>query len=189
MPKPTKVVIIHGSFGLPEGNWFPWLKAEVEKLEHQAIVPRFPTPNGQNFQSWKSVVDLTVGGLDEQTILIGHSVGAGFILGLLDAPDAVPIKATFFVAGFLGKIGIPEYDLINETFVCRNFDWQRIRRNAAKMFVFSGDNDPYVPAEKSAALSESLLVQPTIICGGGHLNAESGYHDFPQLLEQLLPFL
>ena len=38
----SRVVIIHGSYGKPEENWFPWLAEEVRKLGHSATVPTFP---------------------------------------------------------------------------------------------------------------------------------------------------
>jgi predicted alpha/beta hydrolase family esterase len=93
------VVIIHGSYGYPERNWFPWLKQEIEKLGHNAIVPKFPTPDGQDFKNWKDTFYSEVSCLDDHAILVGHSTGAGFILSLLNEADTVPIKAAFLVAG------------------------------------------------------------------------------------------
>ena len=34
-------IIIHGSFGSKDGNWFPWLKKELEQKEKQVVVPHF----------------------------------------------------------------------------------------------------------------------------------------------------
>lgn len=40
----ANVIIIHGAYGNPEENWFPWLKKELEKLDCRVFVPKFPTP-------------------------------------------------------------------------------------------------------------------------------------------------
>lgn len=189
VPPKFRVVIIHGSYGFPERNWFPWLKMEVEKLGHEALVPKFPTPDGQEFSNWKSVLTKQVGALDDRTILIGHSVGAGFILSLLDEPDSVPIRAAFLVAGFTGTLGLPDYDGINATFVGRQFDWKRIKLQSKKFFVINGDDDPYVPLAKGRAIADSLNVHHELIAGGGHLNEETGFITFPMLLEKLQPML
>jgi predicted alpha/beta hydrolase family esterase len=49
--------------------------------------------------------------------------------------------------------------------------------------VIYGDNDPYVSRDALADLAQQLGVTPVIIPGGGHLNSDSGYSQFPQLLE------
>ena len=33
-------IIIHGSFGSKDGNWFPWLKRQLESKENWIDVPQ-----------------------------------------------------------------------------------------------------------------------------------------------------
>lgn len=184
----AKVVIIHGSYGRPDGNWFQWLKQQVEDTGNVAVVPKFPTPDGQSLSTWTDAFREQVGTLTADTILIGHSLGAGFVLNLLEQSD-VCIRAAFLIAGFLGELGLPDFDGINSTFVSKHFDWNRIKKHAQNTKVISGDNDPYVPLSKGRELAAQLDVPLQVVPGGGHLNLESGYTEFPLLLEQLRPFL
>ncbi len=188
--KTYKTVIVHGSYGYPERNWFPWLKEEIEKLGHRAIVPRFPTPEGQNFENWKQIFLAQAGQLDDATILIGHSVGAGFILSLLDDLSTNDrIRAAFLVAGFTGTLGLPDYDEINATFVGRSFNWQGIKQHCQDFFVINGSDDPYVPLEKGRQIADSLSVTHELIAGGGHLNQDAGFTTFPLLLDKVRSIL
>jgi uncharacterized protein len=184
----TQVVIIHGSYGHPGENWFPWLANEVRKLGHKAGVPTFPTPEGQNLNNWRSSFREQIGNVTRDMILVGHSLGSGFIFSLLEESD-MPVKGTFLASGFLGKLGLEEFDLINESFVCREFNWKRIRENAGKVYIYNSDNDPYVPLVKGEELAEKLGVRLTVIKNGGHINASAGFRTFPRLLEDLRPLL
>ena len=182
------IVIIHGTYGKPDINWFPWLKEELSYLGVNARVPAFPSHQYQNISAWRDTFRDQVGSLHSDMILIGHSLGAGFVLNLLEQSEA-QISASFFVAGFTGKLGLPEYDPPNETFVCRPFDWGKIRDNAGQAFVLHGDNDPYVPLDRGENLAHNLQVPLTVINNGGHLNSESGWSQFPLLLQLLKGFL
>ena len=179
-----KVIIIHGSFGNPEENWFPWLKEELEKFGWTVSIPSFPTPEGQNLDSWTKTFEETEAGLDEETILVGHSLGPAFILNVLERIDK-QVKACFFVSGFLGKLGNPEFDEINRTFTDREFYWKKIKENCPAFFVFHSDNDPYVSLEKAEELAQNLGTEVTIVQGAGHFNENGGYTKFPLLLEKI----
>ncbi|MFO0417606.1 MAG: RBBP9/YdeN family alpha/beta hydrolase [Pseudomonadota bacterium] len=181
----SKTVIIHGTKGSPDGNWFRWLAGRLVGVGEDVLIPRMPTPEGQCLAGWLDAFEASVGRLDEQTTLIGHSLGATFALRVLERLS-VPVRRSVFVAGVIGQIGIAEYDALNSTFIEAPFNWDKIRSNTGKALCLSGDNDPYVPVEQGRLLAERLGVPNRVILGGGHLNAESGYLTFPELLEALV---
>ena len=49
-------IIVHGSWGNPNENWFPLLKSELERLDHKVFVPKFLTPIGQKLNVWLDVL-------------------------------------------------------------------------------------------------------------------------------------
>jgi len=180
----TKVFIIHGSYGNPGENWFPWLKKELEGEGHNVFIPKFPTPADQSLDSWMNVLEPYFKEIDEDTIFVGHSLAPAFILSILEKIN-VKIKACFFVSGFLGLLGNEDFDKINKTFVTKDFDWNKIKENCAKFFMFHSDKDPYVPLEKAEELKEKLGAELIIIKNAGHFNTEAGYTQFEQLLEKI----
>ena len=79
-----KAYIIHGAYGHPKENWIPWLKSQLEILGVKTVVPDFPTPESQSLESWNKVFEPHIATLDSESILIGHSIGSGFILSILE---------------------------------------------------------------------------------------------------------
>jgi predicted alpha/beta hydrolase family esterase len=181
-----KFVVFHGTYGDPDSNWFPWLKQELEQLGHEVWVPKLPTPENQSVDSWCKATQEQVPFIyDKDTVLIGHSCGALWVLESLSRKRPEPIQAAFYVSGFLDDLGNLEYDKLNHTFTHYPFDWSLIRKNASKAFVFHGDNDPYVPIKQAEKLAKKLGVEPIVIKNGGHLNAAAGYTKFPELLNKI----
>lgn len=177
-----QVIIIHGTYGSPTENWFPWLKTELERIDYQVNVPVFPTPENQNLEAWIDVYrNLNT---NSSTILIGHSLGVAFILSRLESLN-LPVKAVFLVSGFLGLLNNEEFDRLNKEFVGREFNWDKIKKNANKIFLYHSNNDPYVPMEKAYELANCLGIKPTIIENAGHFNEQAGYTEFPKLLADI----
>ncbi len=176
-------LIIHGIYGHPEENWFSWLKAELEKEGFEVIIPKFPTPIGQSLESWLRVIEKYDDKINEETVMIGHSLGAAFILNYLEMVDK-KIKAAFFVAGYHKLLGDEFYQL-NKDFVYKEFDWEKIRNNCSKFFVIASDNDPYIPLDTNREMAGMLNADLEVIHDGGHLNKKSGFGKFPFLLKYI----
>lgn len=180
-----RFIIIHGAYGNADENWFPWLRDELTARGYDTVVPRLPTPEGQSLASWTRAFDEQVGPLEDDSIMVGHSVGATFILRLLEKRNS-PVHAAALVSGFVGDIGLAEFDGINATITRGDLDWRHIRAMARVWRIYTSDNDPYVPFAKPQFLSEKLGQPLTIIRGGGHINAAAGFTEFSQLRDDLL---
>ncbi len=184
----TNIIIIHGSYGNPNENWFPWLKSELKKLKCNVFIPKFPTPENQSLKSWEKEFKKYKRHINENTILIGHSLGPAFLLNLLESLDK-PVKSAFFISGFLGLLSNPDFDEINKTFTDRNFNWEKIKQNCKKFNIYHSDNDPYIPIKKATELAEKLDSKVIKIKNAGHFNEKAGYKKFELLLENIKKYV
>jgi len=183
----TNIFIIHGTCGKPNENWFPWLKSKLEKLGHNVFAPQFPTPENHSRENWLKTFEEYQQHVDKDSIFIGHSAGPAFIISLLEEINK-PIKAAFLVAPFIRKLGIEKYDDLNISFF-KEYNWDKIKQNCKKFFVYSSDNDPYVPIDIVQEVASGLDVNVITIKGAGHFNESAGYKEFPQLLENVKKFI
>ncbi|MBS3104806.1 serine hydrolase family protein [Candidatus Woesearchaeota archaeon] len=176
--------IIHGVYADPNANWFPWLKKELEKRGYECSVPKFPTPLDQTLESWFRVLANYVDKINEESVLIGHSLGAAFILNYLEKANK-KIKAAILVAPFHKLLGI-QYDEINKTFIDKEFYWEKIKNSCSRFYIFASDNDEYIPFEVTKEITKNLNAELNIVANGGHLNAKAGYDTLPLLLEWII---
>ena len=175
--------IFHGTAGSPEGNWFPWLKRELEKRDIPTTVPRFPTPEGESLKAWFEVLDAQTEKIESESLLIGHSKGGMFLLKVLERLKE-PVETAIFVSAPVGERPILYYDA-DKKFSNFEFDWNKIRGKAKQFIVFHSDNDPYVSLANGERLAKELGIKLTFIPKAGHINAESGYTEFPAIIETL----
>lgn len=159
---------------------------ELEIRGYSVFAPEFPTPKNQTLDNWMKVFTRQYENLlNKDSIVVGHSLGAAFLLNVLERRNK-RIKSAFLVAGFTGALGNPKFDKINETIADRIFDWQRIRKNCGRFHVIHSDNDPYVPLKKAEDLARNLGAELVIVKNAGHFNAEAGYTKFEMILDKIL---
>lgn len=179
------VFIAHGAYGDPRENWIPWIKKELEKEGHEVIVPAFPTPEGQTWENWQRIAtEALTGHAPGRTVLIGHSIGAAFVLRLAEL-SSEPFRSVFALCPFLRGLGLPAFDPLNVTFLRHAFIPEKIKRGARRIVCMAGDNDPYVPLAMAEETAETAGGELVIVKNGGHLNAKAGLTEFPLLLEKI----
>lgn len=181
----SNIFIIHGTEGYPEENWFPWLKAKLEALGHQVFVPQFPSPPivPAKISEWFEVFNGYQQYLDEDTIIIGHSLGGVFTLRVLEKITQ-PIKAAIFVGTPIGVRPILNYDR-DSSFSGFDFNWENIKPKAQNFIVFQSDDDPYVSLGNGEELAKRLGIKLSFVPNAGHFNKRAGYLEFEELLEKI----
>ena len=181
----NNVFIFHGTEGYPEENWFPWMKEKLEAKGCTVIVPQFPTPPvvPAKISEWFDVLKEYEKDINENTILIGHSLGGVFVLRILEKLKH-PVKAVFLIGTPIGVQPIAYYDR-DVSFCGFDFDWQTIKTKTRHFDVFQSDDDPFVSLGNGKQLAKELGIQITFIPNAGHFNKEAGYLSFPKILEKI----
>ncbi len=177
--------IFHGIEGHPAENWFPWLKQQLEAEGHTVTIPALPHADQPTLDEWLTYMEPYRSQMNDQTILIGHSLGVPFLLSLLSSLDQ-PVAASFLVSGFM-TLPNNAYAPRMTSFI-QLFDRQRLRAQCGHFEVFCGDDDPFVSIDKTRELSDFLSAPLHVIPHGGHLNAAAGYTSFPELLTAINSF-
>lgn len=178
--------LIHGSFGSPFVNWLPWLRKELEGRNREVYTPDFPTGVGfQNYENWSNLLKayLEAGLITENTTIFAHSIAPVFISKFL-VENKVPVKKLVFVCGFNNYLGIDkDYDSVNRGMYLKNLN--DVKDYCKEIICLYSNDDPYVPYEVEKDFADAIATGQEVIEGGGYLNSESGYREFPKLLEYI----
>ena len=178
--------IIHGSFSSPYSNWIGWLHDFIEDNGKQVYVPDFPIGIGyQNYENWskllKYYLDLRL--INENTTIIGHSIAPVFIAKFL-IQNKVKVKKLIFVCGFNNYLGInKEYDAVNKSMYLDNLE--NVKQYAKEIVCFYSNNDPYVKYEVEKDFADKIATEQVFIPKAGHINSESGYDTFEDIVGYL----
>ena len=179
-------LLVHGSFGSPFVNWFPFLRNELENRNLIVFTPDFPTGVCyQNFNNWSNLLEcyVTSGIINENTVVFAHSIAPVFICHFLVSHN-IKVKKLVFVCGFNNYFGInDEYDTVNKTMYFDNLE--DVKKYADEIICFYSKNDPYVKYKAEKEFADMISTKQIVIDNGGHLNSESGYSEFNELLEYI----
>lgn len=184
--KRNNYIIIHGSFASPFSNWIPWLRCELEKKNLEVYTPDFPSGVGfQTYENWsrllKTYTDAKI--LTENTTIFAHSIAPVFIAKFL-IENKLKVKKLVFVCGFNNYLGInQEYDTVNKSMYLDNLE--ELKKYCDDIVCYYTDNDPYVKYEVEKTFADAIATKQKLIQNGGHLNSESGYQEFPELLTEI----
>ncbi|MBW3015579.1 alpha/beta hydrolase [Candidatus Woesearchaeota archaeon] len=184
-----KVIMIHGWDGYPENCWFPWLKRGLESRGFEVIVPAMPDPSIPMPEPWVEKIKEAVGEPDEDTFLVGHSIGCMAIMKYLESID-VKIGGAILVAGWLTLTNYEERDEeekhVVEDWTKKELGYDKIKMNAREFIAIFSDDDPEVPLDNSKVFKDKLGAKIIIEKGKGHFSDDAGVKELPVVLNELL---
>lgn len=174
--------LIHGAYGNPYKNWFPWLKNELAKRRLECFVPTFPILDKQRYEIWNKILKsyLEVGCINESTVFITHSLGSIFIVKFL-IDNKIKIKKLITVAGFNNVNFKDDINLYN-TFYVEDYDIEKIHNYCNEIVAIYSDNDPYVNMLEAEKFADSISAKKIIVKSGGHFSKNEGYNEFKDIL-------
>lgn len=171
-----KVYIIHGYTASPDDHWFPWLEKELKQIGIECYRLAMPDSHNPTPEKWVSYLEQNTE-IDEQTVIVAHSLGTITTLGFLAKNNLKP-AGVVLVSGFYQSLHtIPELtpfaDFYAKQSACCNL----------KSHVIAALDDHIVPHQYSDALAQHLKADYIRLNQGGHFLDREGWTTFPLVLD------
>lgn len=181
-------IIIHGSPSREKPdepkenlrNWIFWLKTELEKRGIKTYTPLMPVPWNPKYKEWKKEFEKLP--LNEESVLVGHSAGGGFLVRYLGETKKKIKKLILVAPAIIYSGGWPKLnDLLK--FEINN----RVKENVDDIIIFVSDDESEGIKESVKIYSKELGVKPIELHEKGHfLEKSMGTKKFPELLNKIL---
>jgi predicted alpha/beta hydrolase family esterase len=160
-------------------HWFPWLQKQLLVNGIHAQTPEVPNCYELNYDIWlKEVARFKI---NEETILVGHSTGAGFWIRYLSERPDIKVGKVVLVAPW-----IDPFDEFRTGYFKFDYDSEIFARTGGITIFVSEDDEKSV--HKSVELLQEKIKDVKIIRfkDKGHFTENSlGQKEFPDLLEEI----
>lgn len=181
-----RIFVVHGWGGSPNSDWMPWVNKVLGEKGYEISIPEMPDTDNPRISPWVNKLDETIGKVQKNDILIGHSIGCLTILRYLETlGDNEKVSKIILVAPWqfltLDENEDPE---IAKPWIETPLDYDKIKSKTDKIIAIFSDNDPWVPYEKNTEFFKEKL-NPEIVTEHemGHFTAGEGLTALPFLLD------
>ena len=164
-------------------HWFPWLTKQLMLQNIDTIAIEMPKGYYPEYAVWER--ELNRYDISEETVLIGHSCGSGFLIRWLSENPDIKVGKVFLVAPWLGiRFNDEPFD---ETF----FDFEPIRTIAGQtdgLYVFSSADDFSVVTESVDIIRKTIddVIYREFDDKGHFTRTSLGTEAFPELLKEII---
>ena len=160
-------------------HWIPWLQRQLLVQDILTQTPELPRPFSPDYDAWRKVFESL--DPDDQTYLVGHSCGAGFLSRWLTETGS-KVKKLVLVAPWVNT---------EKSDVTKMFDFKidpKIIDNVGSIDVLVSDDDDKVILDTVEVLKNAFpKANIHTFKGMGHFTLGSmGRREFPELLSVVL---
>ncbi len=120
------------------GHWLPWLQRALIHNHYLAQTPEMPLAYAPDYLSWKNVFERHE--INNETILVGHSCGGGFLLRYLSENSVTP-KRLVLVAPWLNPLKEHDKEVLNNPQDFFDFDIDTNLSKRIDTHLIYSDND------------------------------------------------
>jgi hypothetical protein len=175
-----RILIIHGWESNSKEHWFLEEKRRLEKLGHEVVVPDMPNTFHPKQEEWIKVIEDFAP--DDNSILIGHSLGGVTILRYLEKTNKKLTKC-ILIATPIRKLSKSGYDFNPiDDFFEPDFNWEKIKQNCKEFIVINQTEDNWIPPQHGKDLAYYVGGTLKIVEGNNHFDTI----DFSLLEEHIL---
>ena len=160
-------------------HWLIWITRELIAKGIAAEAPLMPIPYFPEYEAWKSAFEQFP--INDETILIGHSCGGGFIVRYLSEHN-IRVGKVVLVAPWLN----PHHYLKNDMFDF-SIDENLVLKTAGITIFNSKDDDGEIQESVAAIVSSVKDIKLVEFEHMGHFcYGDMGTDAFPELLNEAL---
>lgn len=123
---------------MSNAHWIPWLQAQLLKHDIPTATPEVPLSFDRNWPVWKKEVERF--DIGPETILIGHSTGAGFFVKYLSIHHELKVDKVILVAPWLD----PDHTKTKNFFDDFEIDQNVSKRTAGITMLYSNNDEESV---------------------------------------------
>jgi len=163
-----RILIIHGWESNSREHWFLEEKQRLEKIGHKVTVPDMPDTFCPKKDEWVKVIkEFTP---NDDTILVGHSLGGVAILRYLEETDKT-IPKCILIATPIKILTDLNYDLkpMNNFFETE-FNWDKIKQNCKEFIIMNQTKDEWVPLQHGKDLAGYVGAKLKVVEGSNHFD-------------------
>jgi pimeloyl-ACP methyl ester carboxylesterase len=185
-------VILHGLYDKSEyydrkfpspsnAHWLPWLQRQLQLQDVKADTPEVYLTYKASWEEWCREVERFE--MDDNTILVGHSMGGGFWVKYLSLHMDLRVGKVVLVAPWLD----PDGDETKGFFDDYEMDPKLVSRTAG-ITIFNSDNDMGNVLKSVAAIREGIQdVKYKEFRNYGHFTyGDMKTVEFPELLQECM---
>lgn len=184
----AQVIVIHGYTASPDENWYPWFQKLATEQHFNLNILRLDPSTHPQLSVWQSQIEQQAGRLDENSIVIAHSLGTIAALDYLSKHLIHQrIRQLVLIAGFNGRLG--RLDEVNPFIDAAQIDFELLKCQIEHRVVIYSEGDHHVLPKFSIEQAKSLDAELIVARHQGHFIDSEGCTELPEVWQVIQPYL